>query len=330
MRIRLALAMVAGSLLMASLSNAQEIATRSYPARTEVHAVPSRTLSDSQFLRAETEGGTSVALGGILRIAQGSGRLPVVVLLHGSGGMASNIEYWTREFSEAGISTFAIDPFTARGLVNTNADQGQLGRLNIILDAYRALNVLAKHSRVDNSRIALMGFSRGGQATLYASLARFHKAWNNSGIEFAAYVPFYPDCMTTFQSDSETVNRPIRVYHGASDDYDPVAPCKAYIDRLKVAGRDAQLIEYPGVAHAFDSPLLSRTPTPIKGGQTVRNCMIREEPLGLLINAATKQPFTYGDSCVETGPKVGHDPVATQAAKQAVLEFLANLFRSKN
>ena len=39
-----------------------------------------------------------------------------------------------------------------------------------------------------------MGFSRGGQATLYASLRRFQKMWDKSGIEFAAYIPFYPDC----------------------------------------------------------------------------------------------------------------------------------------
>jgi hypothetical protein len=49
-----------------------------------------------------------------------------------------------------------------------------LGRLNFILDIYRALDVLAKHPRVDAQRIALMEFSRG-QAALYASLKCFLK-----------------------------------------------------------------------------------------------------------------------------------------------------------
>ena len=62
---------------------------------------------------------------------------------------------------------------TGRGLVEVNSNQALLGRLNFILDIYRALDVLAKHPRVDPERIVLMGFSRGGQAALYASLSDF-------------------------------------------------------------------------------------------------------------------------------------------------------------
>ena len=93
---------------------------------------------------------------------------------------------WERELNATGVSTFALDGFTGRGLTQVSTDQALLGRLNFILDIYRALDVLAKHPRVDSQRIALMGFSRGGQAALYASLTRFHKMWNRSGIEFAA------------------------------------------------------------------------------------------------------------------------------------------------
>ena len=83
-----------------------------------------------------------------------------------------------------------VDGFTGRGLTQVSTDQALLGRLNFILDIYRGLDALAKHPRVDPQRVALMGFSRGGQAALYASLKRFHKTWNKSGIEFAAYLPF--------------------------------------------------------------------------------------------------------------------------------------------
>ena len=82
-----------------------------------------------------------------------------------------------------------------------------------------------------------MGFSRGGQAALYASLKRFHQLWNKSGIEFAAYVPFYPDCMTTFRSDTEVVDRPIRIFGGTPDDYNPIAACKPYAARLRLRAK---------------------------------------------------------------------------------------------
>jgi dienelactone hydrolase len=295
-------------------------------ARTELHSIETLTLSDAQFLSGDTNGKATTTTGQ-LRIATGSGRLPVVMLQHGSGGMAANIEMWAREFNAMGVSTFALDGFSGRGLTQVNTNQALLGRLNFILDIYRALEVLAKHPRVDSQRIALMGFSRGGQAALYASLKRFNKMWNKSGIEFAAYIPFYPDCATTFVSDTDIADRPIRIFGGTPDDYNPIALCKAYVERLKVAGKDVQLTEYPNAPHAFDNPLGPVPAAVITGGQSVRHCVIREEPTGLLIDASTREPFTYKDPCVELNPHVGHDAAATEAAKVSIKEFLGAVFK---
>ena len=306
--------------------NAQDAATKQIASRIELHAIPSLTLSDEQFLKGDASG-KSVVVSGLLRIAQGSGRLPVVVMIHGSGGMGPNIDLWTRDFNEMGISTLALDGFTGRGLTSVNTDQALLGRLNMILDAYRVLDILAKHPRVDPSRIALMGFSRGGQAALFASLKRFHRLWNKSEIEFAAYIPFYPDCMTTYQSNTDVADRPIRIFQGTPDDYNPVATCKAYVEQLRIAGRDVQLTEYPNASHAFDNPLAPLTPSVVKDAQTVRRCRIREAATGQLINGETGQLFTYKDSCVERGPHVGYDPAATQAARQSVKDLLKAVFK---
>ncbi|HEY7384282.1 MAG TPA: dienelactone hydrolase family protein [Beijerinckiaceae bacterium] len=312
---------------MASLpALATEPSLKQIAARTELHPIQTLTLSDQQFLKAERDG-KPVTVSGQLRIAQGSGRMPTVVLVHGSGGMGANIDMWARELNEMGISTFALDGFTGRGLTAVSTDQAQLGRLNLILDAYRALEILAKHPRVDPGRIVLMGFSRGGQAALYASVRRFHQNWNKSGAEFAAYIPFYPDCMTTYMSDSDVANRPIRIFHGTPDDYNPVAPCKRYVEHLVKADRDVQLTEYPNAPHGFDNPLASTTPSPSRNAQTVRRCVIQEDPLGQLVNAATGEPFTYKDPCVERDPHTGHDPAATAAARQAVKEFLKTVFK---
>jgi dienelactone hydrolase len=247
--------------------------------------------------------------------------------MHGSGGMGPNIQMWAEELNAIGISAFAIDGFTGRGLTSVSANQALLGRLNFILDIYRGLDILARHPRVDPSRIALMGFSRGGQAALYASLKRFHGMWNKSGVEFAAYVPFYPDCMTTYMSDSDVADRPIRIFGGTVDDYNPIARCKPLVERLRAAGRDVVITEYPNAPHAFDNPLGSTTPIVAKNSQSVRRCQISEQPEGLLINAETKAPFTYQDDCVESGPHLGTDVAALQDARQSVRGFFRTVFK---
>lgn len=311
--------------LLPALASAEPVSS-DMAARTELLAIDTLSLSDAQFLSGDSNAKT-VTTTGLFRIASGAGRLPVVVLQHGSGGMGGNIEMWTRELNAIGVSTFALDGFTGRGLTSVNTNQAALGRLNFILDIYRALDVLAKHPRVDSQRIVLMGFSRGGQAALYASLKRFHKMWNKSGVEFAAYIPFYPDCATTFISDTDVVDRPIHIFGGALDDYNPIALCGPYAERLKAAGHDVQLTEYATAPHAFDNPLGPIPAAVVANAQTVRHCVILEEPAGLLINASTRQAFNYKDPCVELNPHVGYDAAAAEAAKVSVKEFLKAAFK---
>jgi dienelactone hydrolase len=325
-RAAVAAALLCGASLLAASESQAQANPKEIAARVELHAFPSLTLSDQQFLSGDANG-KPVTMTGEFRIAQGTGRLPVVVLMHGSGGIGANIEPWTRTFNAMGVSTFAIDGFTGRGLTAVSTNQASLGRLNFILDIYRALDLLAKHPRVDPDRIVLMGFSRGGQAALYASLTRFNRLWNKSGVQFAAYIPFYPDCATSYAGETEIAERPIRIFHGMPDDYNPVASCKPYIQRLRDAGRDIALTEYPDAQHGFDTPLNLGAVIVATGAQTVRGCKIREAEGGVLLNVSTSQPFTYKDDCVQLNPHVGGNAAATQAARVAVTEFVRQVFK---
>jgi dienelactone hydrolase len=296
-------------------------------ARVEIYAIPSLTISDRQFLTGDANG-KPVTVAGEFRIAQGAGRLPVVVLMHGSSGVGSSIEAWVHQFNAMGISTLMIDGFTGRGLTAVGPDQALLGRLNLILDIYRSLDILAKHPRVDPNRIVLMGFSRGGQAALYASLDRFNMLWNRSGIQFAGYIPFYPDCSTSYLTDTDVAARPIRIFHGTPDDYNPVASCKAYMARLLEAKRDVVLTEYPDSAHGFDAGLLGMSTVAVSAdAQTARHCHIKEGEGGVLMNADTQAPFGYKDACIELGPHVGGNPATAEQARKAVSDFLRGLFK---
>ena len=295
--------------------------------RTEIYAIPSLTISDQQFLTGDSNG-KPVTVAGEFRVAQGDGRLPVVVLMHGSSGVGATTEAWVHQFNAMGISTFVIDGFSGRGLTAVGPNQALLGRLNLILDIYRSLDILAKHPRVDPDRIVLMGFSRGGQAALYASLDRFNKLWNKSGVQFAAYIPFYPDCSTSYATDTDVAARPIRIFHGMPDDYNPVASCKAYVARLQAARRDVALTEYPDSQHGFDAGLLgSGTISVSANAQTARNCHLKEGEGGVLVNADTQAPFSYKDACIELNPHVGGNPATALEARKAVSDFLQALFK---
>lgn len=46
----------------------------------------------------------------------------------------------------------------------------------------------------------------------------------------------------------------------------------------------------------------------------------------LLMNAETNQPFTYSDTCVAYGARLGYQPEAAKAATEAVEALMKSLF----
>jgi len=291
----------------------------------EAIPIETLTLSDQQFLTGDVSG-KPTTIAGSLRVAQGSGRLPLVILMHGSGGFEVNADLWQRQLGSWGISTFALDSFSGRGIASTVIDQSQLGRLNMILDLYRSLEVLGAHPLVDPNRIAVMGFSRGGQAALYATLKRFQKLWNKSGIDPAATIALYPQCNTSFIEETDVSDHPIRIFHGTADDYVTIGPCRAYANRLSAAGKDVQMTEYTDTWHAFDYPSLPEKPVVVRNGQTT-NCVLLEDTPGTVVNTATNKPFSYADDCVGRDPHVAYSARATDATERAVRALLKKAFR---
>lgn len=293
-------------------------------ARLELYTLQSQTPTNQEFLTGSKDSKPATITGELRIPRPGKDRLPAVVLLHSSAGMSGQIDNWAREFNALGVATFIVDSFTGRGIVNTINDQDQLSRLVQIVDAYRALELLSKHPRIDPGRVMVMGFSRGAGAAHYSALKRFWAMHDpGGGLEFAGYIALYPTCNIEFIGGLDVVDKPIRIYHGAADDYVPIGGCRAYVDRLKAAGKNILLTEFPDAGHAFDNPALKQ-PLKLPQAQTTRRCPpLEETPDGQIINSQTKQPFTYAsDPCVERGTTVAYNPQAHADVVKAVKEFV--------
>jgi dienelactone hydrolase len=310
---------IAGSVFLLEDARAQGIF------RTEIYPVQTVTLSTADFLLGKKDGKPTI-IAGELRIPKpGTDRLPAVVIVHGSGGIDFNHGMWADELNKAGFATFIIDSFTGRGITNTVTDQAQFSAYTVVNDAFSALAVLAKHPRIDPDRIAVMGFSRGAIPSLDASMSRFQRAYAPEGASFAAYIGFYTPCNVALIDDDKVSAKPIRLYHGIADDWVPVGPCRDYVARLKKAGANIDLVEYPGAYHAFDLQTIPGT-LQLPQALTWRKCRFEEKPQGAIINSETGQPATFSnDPCMERGVTLAYNAEATDAARKDVVEFLSKL-----
>ncbi|GJD48223.1 hypothetical protein OPKNFCMD_0939 [Methylobacterium crusticola] len=290
------------------------------PVRIEVRPFRSRTPSGPEFLTG-AQGGREVDLAAELRLPQGAGaRVPAVILVHGSGGINAAADVWARALNGIGVAALILDSFSGRGIVSTVADQNQLHSLAMMVDAYRALDLLAQHPRIRADRIGIIGFSKGAVASVYSAMDRFSRTHGPAGVRFAAHVGLYTPCNIRFSDDTKVGPAPIRMFHGVADDYVAIAPCRDYAARLREAGADVALTEYPNAPHGYDNPLSPRS-LAVPAAQSTRNCRLVEGLRGAIEVAGTQAAYTMADPCVATGAHVGHDPEATAATRDAVLAF---------
>ena len=174
-----------------------------------------------------------------------------------------------------------------------------------IVDAYRALEILSTHPRIDPSRIAVMGFSVGGKASLYASVKRFQKMWGTPGLEFAAYVPFYPACNITFDHNEKISDQPIRIFYGELDEWSSPVPCEEYVNRLRKVGKDITITVYPGVHHNFDAKGDANAPRSIPGDSRINCRFVEEAKYNLVVlekDKDNKELETLYSQCISLYP----------------------------
>jgi dienelactone hydrolase len=267
---------------------------------------------------------------GTLQIPEGSGRLPAMVISHGSGGITDDREHrWAGQLNKLGLASFVVDSFGPRGIHDTASNQSQLSTAANVADALAALRLLATHPRIDVARIGIMGFSKGGQVVLYTALEPFRRAVIRDNTHFAAHVALYPYCNDWYQSELLD-GAPLLMLLGGLDDYTPPAPCQSYADWFRGKSPDVTVIVYPNAYHGFDT---NRNRAFINDLVTGRNCdmAIDLDRFTVKIRTSgediTKDAASYARKCLSRGATMGGDGEARRRAPQDIEGFLKRVFR---
>lgn len=293
--------------------------------RVEVHPIVTLDADAAQALQGRFDGPSRTIAGELRLPFTDEVRVPAVVFLHGDAGALSNQPVWTDELVAMGIAVFTVDSFTGRGAIGQQPSIMIAGRLPTPLmrvpDAQRALELLARHPRIDPQRIGLMGVSSGARTTLSMATRRFSA--DGSGRRYAGFVALYPPCNLRLNDETD-VTGPIRIHHGAADIVTRPEFCRAYVDRLKAAGRDAEFHEYPEARHGYDSdPRMQLQRNPAL--PNFSRCELVER-VGGLVNVATNEPLQSTDACVGTGIEGGPAPAAAAQTRARTLSFFKTLF----
>ena len=190
-------------------------------------------------------------INGFLTKPDGAGPFPAIVHLHGCGGLPDDVKaratnhFWSERLAAWGYVVLVVDSFTVRRIDNTCS--GELAPR--VADAVGALAYLARQPFVDANRIALIGFSAGGIATLSIAESRDFELFENEAEHgFRAAVAFYPACMS-----ENAMKMPTLILIGELDDWSAAAACRATAAR-RTGGSPVKLIVYPGAYHSFDVP----------------------------------------------------------------------------
>ncbi|MBD0272195.1 MAG: phospholipase [Acetobacteraceae bacterium] len=168
---------------------------------------------------------------GLLRVpsGEGTGPLPLIVMLHGAGGHAAGT---LRLIEDAAPGALILAP-ESRG-PTWDVILGAYGPDVSFLDT--ALREMFGRHRVDPRRVALAGFSDGASYALSLALG--------NGDLFTHVLAFSPG----FAAPPDPVGRPrIFVSHGVSDEVLPIGPCsRRLVPRFRAAGYEVRYREFPG------------------------------------------------------------------------------------
>jgi dienelactone hydrolase len=186
---------------------------------------------------------------GRLFLPEGDGPFPVVIVVPGSLGLASSHLEKVEILTNAGIAACPIDPFHARSVLSTVANQTQYSFAASAWDVLATSLALAAVRQVDSSRIGAQGHSRGGSAVLTAASTQLGQA--SDAPDLCAVYAAYPWCGHQFLNPI-VGNTRVRAVIGDLDDWCLPQQVQAHIHAMRLVGGDASSKVFGGAHHSFD------------------------------------------------------------------------------
>jgi dienelactone hydrolase len=111
--------------------------------------------------------------------------------------------------------------------------------------AAAALKTLAAEPRVDPQRLAAIGFCFGGTTVLQLAY---------SGADLSGVVSFHGGLPAATPEDLKQIKAAILVLHGADDPLVPMTDVNAFLDALRRAKLDWQMVCFSGAVHGYMNP----------------------------------------------------------------------------
>jgi dienelactone hydrolase len=239
------------------------IATAAAPANAETVTFQSGSYADFRQLFSQEAASATVTVAGTLSFPdQARDRYPAVVVVHTIAGYLEANEGWhAAEFRKAGFATLTYDSPAARSMRQTSSIGSSGGPPwgSAVAEAHAALRLLASDPRIDTSRIAIVGFSFGGEVAHLAAFERLRAALVPGQIRFAAHVAYYPAGVYGAAAEQAAyTGARILMLLGERDDNLPVAKAEEYLTYAKAAGNPPPIdvLIYPGAYHAWTVPSL--------------------------------------------------------------------------
>ena len=176
-------------------------------------------------------------------------KYPLVLGVAGSLGWKNHHYEYLTMYQNLGFATFELNSFKSRSIESTVGDQTQVTTAAMILDAYRALEILSDHPNIIKDKISITGWSLGGAVTFFSAWIPLKNAINKD-LQFASHLAFYPPCF--FEPENlDFTDSPIHILIGELDDWTPSDPCNKLVDKLKNKA-NIDITVYKNSHHGFD------------------------------------------------------------------------------